>query len=74
MESKAEITGILENPDGFLWLITLTQGQQISTGIEDFEGKLIKLTRYQDKIILEIAHETEPVLLMNKELCSVGVA
>jgi len=72
MESKAEITGILENPDGFLWLITLTQGQQISTGIEDFEGKLIKLTRYQDKIIIEIVKEVEPIPLRARELCRVG--
>ena len=52
--SKTEIMGILENPDGFLWLISLTQGHAVSTGIEDFEGKFVKLTRYPDKIVIEV--------------------
>jgi len=56
-----ETVGVLENPDGFLWLISLTRGHYVSTGIEDFEGKLVKLTRYEDKIILEVIHESEPI-------------
>ena len=71
--SKTEIMGILENPDGFLWLISLTQGHAVSTGIEDFEGKFVKLTRYPDKIVIEVIKEVEPVPLMARELCAVGV-
>jgi len=73
MGSKVEITGILENPDGLLWLISLTQGHYISTGIEDFEGKLVKLTRHQDKIVIEIVKEVEPIPVRARELCTVGV-
>ena len=73
MESKAEITGILENPDGFLWLIQFATGPGISVGIEDFEGKFVKLTRYPDKIVIEVIKEVEPVPLMARELCAVGV-
>ena len=73
---KKETVGILTNPDGFLWVIELTQGQVISVGIEEFEGKLIKLTRTNEKIIIEILAEVEPIPWeqfhkVAKELCVV---
>jgi len=72
MRNRTEITGILENDD-FLWLIRLTTGHGVSIGIEDFEGKLVKLTRYQDKLIIEVIHETEPISLGARELCPAGI-
>lgn len=51
---KTERIGILENPDGFLWLISFIQGNAVSVGIEDFEGKLVKVTRTENKIIIEV--------------------
>ena len=60
-EGKREIFGILENPDGFLWLIKFCQGNGVSLGIEDFEGKLVKVTRTNEKIIIEVVKEVEPV-------------
>ena len=70
--AKTETTGILENPDGFLWLIKFCPGGGVSVGIEEFEGKLVKLTRTQDKIIIEVAKEVEPVLPRARELCYAG--
>ena len=69
---KTEITGILENPDGFLWLIQFTQGHGVSLGIEEFEGKLVKVTRTNDKLIIEVIKEVEPVPISARELCMVG--
>jgi hypothetical protein len=69
---KTEITGILENMDGLLWLVQLCQGHGVSVGIEEFEGQLVKVTRTREKLIIEIVRETEPVLPRAKELCMAG--
>ncbi len=71
---KTEITGILENPDGFLWLIQFPTGHGVSVGIEEFEGKLVKVTRTNEKLIIELMHELEavPIPLRARELCKVG--
>lgn len=75
--TKSEVTGILENPDGFLWLIKFTTGHGVSLGIEEFEGKLVKVTRTNEKIIIEKIIETEPVPWEQfhkepRKLCTVG--
>ncbi len=74
---KKETIGVLANPDGFLWLIQFTTGHGVSVGIEEFEGKLVKVTRTQEKIIIEVIKEVEPVPWEQfhkgaKELCTVG--
>lgn len=61
MGNKSESTGILENCDGFLWTVQFIQGHGVSVGIEDFEGKLVKVTRTQEKIIIEVIKEVVPV-------------
>ncbi len=72
--NKSESTGILENPDGFLWLIQFHPGCRVSLGIEKFEGKLVKVTRTNEKIIIELMHELEapPIPLRARELCMAG--
>ncbi len=70
--NKTERTGILENTDGCLWTIQFIQGHGVSLGIEDFEGKLVKVTRTDNKITIEVAKEIEPVLPMARELCMAG--
>ncbi len=73
---KSETVGTLENLDGLLWLVVLNQGHGIPVGLEDFEGKLVKVTRTETKIIIEVIRETEPVpweqFHKEKELCMVG--
>lgn len=70
---KREITGMLENPDGFLWLVQFTTGHGVSVGIEEFEGKLVKVTKTDEKIIIEIVKEVEAEPLKARELCTVAV-
>ncbi len=72
--SKTETVGILANPDGFLWLIQFTTGHGVSVGIEEFEGKLVKVTRTNEKITIELMHELEavPIPLRARELCRAG--
>ncbi len=62
-------TGVLMNPDGYLWLLELTQGHNISVGIEEFEGKLVKATRTDKMIVIEIVKEVALVLPKARELC-----
>ena len=74
--AKTETTGVLANPDGFLWLIQFTTGHGVSLGIEEFEGKLVKVTRTETKIIIEVIKEVEPVPWeqfhkMEKAICPV---
>ena len=77
MAHKSESTGILENIDGFLWTVQFIQGHGVSVGLEDFEGKLVKVTRWNDKLVIEVIRETEPILWeqfhKTKEPCAVGV-
>ena len=69
---NTQTTGILENPDGFLWLVRLTQGHAVTVGIEEWEGKLVKVTRNNNKIIIEKVMEIEPVIPQARELCMAG--
>ena len=76
MAHKTETIGILENFNDY-WYVQLTQGYGVSVGIEDFEGKLVKVTRTETKIIIEVIRETEPVpweqFHKTKEPCTVGI-
>ena len=72
MNKKSESTGILENVNGF-WMVQFIQRHGVSVGIEEFEGKLVKVTRTETKIIIEVIRATEPIpwgqFHKTKELC-----
>ncbi len=65
---KTESIGLLEQ-NGDLWLIRFTQGHAISVGLEDFDGKLVKVTREPDKITIEALKEPEPSTEQARTLC-----
>ena len=70
---KKEIKGILSNKHD-IWFIELTPGHLIELELEKFEGRLVKVTKEDNKLIIEHIEEIDPVREWEKwvgRLCGV---